>query len=105
MKKLSLMLLLPLMLLTSCGSSHTYVSSIITNKWDRKWVQIVSTGKTTIHIPHHDYYFNFNEWKPYTKKVNQGDYDKYEIGDIYTFAIDEKEREYFFDESIVNVEE
>ena len=105
MKKLKLLLLLPLLSLTACDDSHIYVSSIITNKWDRTWVQIVHTGKTTITIPHHDYYFNFNEWKPYTKKVSGGDYDKYDIGDTYTFAIDEREKSYFFDDSIVVVKD
>lgn len=105
MKKFALILLLPIMLLTSCGEGYTYVSSNITDKWDRTWTQTINTGKTIIHVPHHDYYFQFNEWKPYTKKVNQSDWNKFEIGDTYTFAISEKEREYFFDESIVSVED
>lgn len=105
--KIKKLLLLPILLLmTSCTKdSHIYVSSLITNKWDRHWVQVVSTGKTTISIPHHDYYFQFNEWKPYTKKVNDGDYEKFDIGDIYTFTISEEEKEYFFEDSIVVVEE
>lgn len=105
MKKLKLLLVLPLMLLTACDDNHLYVSSNITDKWDRTWVQIISTGKTTISIPHHDYYFQFNEWKPYTKKVNQSDWNKFEVGDTYTFAISEKEKEYFFTESIVDVKD
>lgn len=105
MKKLALMLLLPIMLLTSCGESHLYVSSNITDKWDRQWTQVISNGKTTMAIPHHDYYFNFNEWEPYTKKVTQSDWNKFEVGDTYTFSISEKERKYFFNESIVNVED
>lgn len=103
MKKL---LLLPILLLmTSCKETHIYVSSIITNKWDRQWVQIIRIGKITTTIPHHDYYFQFNEWKPYTKKVSSGDYEKFEVGEIYTFTINEKEKEFFFDDSIVVVEE
>ena len=104
--KIKKLLLLPILLLmTSCKDSHIYVSSIITNKWDRTWVQVISTGKTTMTIPHHDYYFQFNEWKPYTKKVSSGDYNKYDVGDIYTFTICDKEKEYFFDDSIVVIEE
>lgn len=100
------LLLLPILfLMTSCKCSHIYVSSIITNKWDRYWVQVISTGKTTMTIPHHDYYFQFNEWKPYTKKVSGGDYEKFDVGDNYTFTIVDNEREYFFDDSIVVVEE
>lgn len=103
--KMKKLLLLPILLLmASCEESHIYVSSIITDKWDRTWVQVISTGKTTMTIPHHDYYFQFNEWKPYTKKVSNRDYEKLEVGDIYTFAISEKEKEYFFDDSIVAVE-
>lgn len=106
MKALKKFLLLPLIvMMTACDDSHIYVSSVITNKWDRHWVQVISTGKTTISIPHHDYYFQFNEWKPYTKKVSGGDYDKFDVGDIYTFTISEEEREYFFEDSIVVVEE
>ena len=99
-----LLLLHILLLITSCEDSHIYVSSIITHKWDRTWVQVISTGKTTMSIPHHDYYFQFNEWKPYTKKVSEEDYKKFEIGDTYTFTISEEEKSYFFDDSIVVVE-
>ena len=106
MKKIFKLLgLLPLFMLTGCKNSHIYVSSIITNKWDRTWVQVISTGKTTISVPHHDYYFQFNEWKPYTKKVSGGDYDKFDVGDIYTFTISDNEKEYFFEDSIYTVEE
>ena len=105
MKKLILLLVLPLLLLlTSCDNSHIYVSSIITNKWDRRWTQVINTGKTMMSIPHHDYYFQFNEWKPYTKKVSGGDYGDFDVGDIYTFTISDKEKEYFFDDSIVKVD-
>ena len=105
--KIKKLLLLPILLLmTSCDkSSHIYVSSIITNKWDRSWVQLSHAGKVLITIPHHDYYFQFNEWKPYTKKVSDGDYEKFDVGDIYTFTISEEEKSYFFDDSIVVVEE
>lgn len=105
MKKLLLFTILPLLLLTSCGDSHLYVSSNITDKWDRQWVQVIHVNKTTWTIPHHDYYFQFNEWEPYTKKVNRSDWYKFEIGDTYTFAIDEKEKHYFFDDSIVTIRE
>ena len=104
MKIKKLLLLSVLLLTTSCKESHIYVSSIITNKWDRHWVQVISTGKITVSIPHHDYYFQFNEWKPYTKKVRGEDYDKFDVGDIYTFTISEEEKSYFFDDSIVVVE-
>lgn len=104
--KIKKLLLLPtLLLMTSCKDSHIYVSSIITNKWDRTWVQVISTGSSVISIPHHDYYFQFNEWKPYTKKITEGDYDMFEVGDTYTFTISEEEKSYFFDDSIVVVEE
>ena len=100
------LLLLPILLfMTSCEERHIYVSSIITNKWDRQWVQVISTGKIIVSVPHHDYYFQFNEWKPYTKKVSGGDYEKFEVGDIYTFTISEEEKSYFFDDSIVAVDE
>ena len=103
--KIKKLLLLPILLLmTSCKASRIYVSSIITNKWDRHWSQIISTGKTTIIVPHHEFYFQFNEWKPYTKKVSLGDYEKFEIGDTYTFTISDSEKSYFFDDSIVVVE-
>ena len=91
--KIKKLLLLPILLLmTSCKENHIYVSSIITNKWDRQWVQVIHTGKVTVSVPHHDYYFQFNEWKPYTKKVSSGDYEKFDVGDIYTFAISEEKK-------------
>jgi hypothetical protein len=104
--KINKLLLLPILLLmTSCKNNRTYVSSIITNKYDRHRVQVIPTGKTTICIPQHDYYFQFNEWETYTKKVNSEDYKKFDVGDIYTFIINDKERKYFFEDSIVVVEE
>ena len=105
MKKLKLLLALPLMLLTSCNNSYLYVSSIITTKWDRHWVQVIRSGKATITVPHHDYYFQFNERKPYVKKVSGGDYDQFNVGDIYSFQISVRETEYFFEESIVRLKE
>lgn len=103
--KIKKLLLLPMLLLmTSCKESHIYVSSIITNKWDTHCVQVIWTGKTNISIQHHHHYFQFNECKPYTKKVSSEDYEKFEIGDIYTFTISNNEKSYFFDDSIVVVE-
>ncbi len=104
-KLLTTLLILPLLLLTSCNSTGIYVSSLITNKWDRRWSSIIRTGKTTIIVPHHDYYFQFNERKPYVKKVSGGDYDQFNIGDIYSFQISDNETEYFFEESIVRLNE
>lgn len=105
MKKVLTLLVLPLLLLTSCNSSGIYVTSLITNKWDRHWTSIVRAGKTTIIIPHHDYYFQFNERKPYVKEVSGGDYDKFNVGDTYTFQISDNETEYFFEESIFRLNE
>ena len=104
MKKLKLLLALPLLLLTACGGKELTVSSTITSKWDRKWIQTIYCGKVLTYVPHHTYYFDFEEVKPYTKQVNQTDWNNYEIGDKYTFTIKEKEKEYFFTESIVNSE-
>lgn len=106
MKKILLVLVLSVLLISSCAkSAHIYVSSIITHKREHEWVQIVYANKVTISIPHHDYYFQFNEWKPYTKKVNESDYKKFDITDVYTFVIEAHEKEYFFSDSIVIVEE
>ena len=105
MKKLLMLLLLPLLLLTSCSSENIYIASIITTKWDRRWVQVIRSGKVTITVPHRDYYFQFNERKPYVKKVTGGDYDQFNVGDIYSFQISVRETECFFEESIVRLKE
>lgn len=105
MKKIKLLLILPLLLLTGCKQKRICVTSNITNKWDRIWNQVITTGKITTVVPHHDYFFQFNEWKPYTKKVSYGDFTTYEVGDDYTFWIDDKETQYFFEESYYIVEE
>lgn len=105
MKKIILLLFLSLLISSCAKCYHIYVNSIITNKYDREWVQIIYANNVAISIPHHDYYFQFNEWKPYTKKVNESDYEKFEISDMYTFAIEPREKSYFFSDSIVVVEE
>lgn len=106
MKKIKKLLLLPILLLmTSCKESRIYVSSIITNKYDYESMIMVSSGKAFVPIFNHHYIFQFNEVKPYDKSVSSEDYGKYEIGEEYTFRIDEKEKEYFFNDSIVVVEE
>ena len=103
MKKNKL-LLLSILLMTSCQQDYVCVSSTITHKWDRYWIQPIHTGQSIMYFPHYDYYFQFNELKPYTKKVLLSDYEKFEIGDIYTFTISEEEKECFFSDSIYEIQ-
>ena len=105
MKAIKLLLLMPLLLLASCTTTHIYVTSPITNKYDYTFYQIIFTGTVTITVPNRRYIFQFNEWQPYTKAVSVAIYDEYEIGDEYTFQISAKEKDYFFNESIYEVEE
>ena len=100
MKKFKLLLALPLMLLTACEEKTLIVSSTITDKWETKWIQTVYCGKVLTYVPHHTYYFKFEEVQPYTKQVDQTDWNNYGVGDKYTFTIKEKEKGYFFTESI-----
>ena len=104
MKKFKLLILLPLMLLTSCSEKRTYVTSVITNKYDYTYNQVISNGKVTTVVIHHRYIFQFNEVKPYNKPVDNSTYEEYNVGDEYTFWIDEKEKEYFFPDSYETVE-
>jgi len=102
--KIKKLLLLPILLLmTSCKESHIYVSSIITNKYDYTTTTMIMSGKVLVPIFTHHYIFQFNEVKPYNKSVSSGDYSEYEIGDEYTFWIDEKEKEYFFESSYYTI--
>ena len=102
-KKLKLFILLPMVMLCSCSLFR--VSSIITNKYDRHWIQTMVAGKVIYSIPKHDFYFQFNEVKPYTKQVEEKDYNKFEVGDTYTFAISKREAEYFFDSSVTEIKD
>lgn len=103
--KLKKLLLLPILLLmTSCKESHIHVSSIITNKYDYETTTMIMSGTVLVPIFSHHYIFQFNEVKPYSKPVSSDDYNKFEVGDIYTFTIGEEEKSYFFDDSIVVVE-
>ena len=99
MKKLKILLMLPLLLLTGCKEERIYVTSLITNKYDYVYNQVVHTGKTTVLVSHHRYVFQFNEIKPYSKSVSVADYNDYEVGDSYTFWISGKETQYFFEDS------
>lgn len=104
-RAIKLVLLMPLLLLASCSEEHIYVTSQITNKYHYTYYQVVSTGKTTITIPHKRYVFQFNDWQPYKKSVSVATYNEYEIGDEYTFLISSEEKKYFFNEHIYVVEE
>lgn len=101
MNRIKLLALLPLILLTGCGCSkqRIYVTSMITNKYDYTYTQVVSTGKTTAVITHRRYVFQFNEIKPYNKPVDCSTYKQYNVGDEYTFWIDDTEKEYFYPDS------
>ena len=104
MKKIKLLILLPLMLLTSCSEdTGIYVTSKIVNKYNYQTTTMVMSGKVLVPIITHHYIFQFNEVKPYSKSVGSDNYDKYEIGDDYTFQISEKEKEYFFETSYVDL--
>lgn len=98
MKKIIKLLgLLPLLLLSGCKEKNIYVSAEITQKYH--YITIILAGPSNpVPIDHYD--FIFNQAKPYRKEVSWTIYNQYEIGDIYTFCIDENEKEYFFENSI-----
>ena len=100
MTKIKYLLLINCLLCTACDEKHIYISSVITQKWNKQYFINVWAGTFMVAVPQQDYYFMFNEQKPYTKKISKEDYTTYEIGNTYTFEIDEKEQEYFFEESI-----
>ena len=104
-KRLLPILLPILLLMASCKENRIYVSSVIADKWYRQWVQVVIVGKVTTSIPRCNYYLQFNELKPYTKEVSYGDYEKFDVGDVYTFAIRESEKDCFFADNITKENE
>ena len=106
MKKLKYLIAICCLALCSCNdNSGLYVSSTITHKSELHYSHLVKAGKAYVPIIHHYYYFHFNDLKPYKKSVVSGDYGKYEIGDVYTFQISEKEKEYFFTDNIDEVKD